>query len=113
MLKRVGPVLAGLALVGALAIAVPTATGHPEECSEAAAWSNGTGYSPYASWEGAEICGPGEAYADQTSSRLPAPSGVVIGSAPTNMPRLLLAIIGDGTALPGSPAYDAAFEAGP
>src|SRR5689334_4014271 len=54
MLNRVGPVLAGLAVVGALAIAVPTATGHPEECSEAAAWSNGTGYSPYASWEGAE-----------------------------------------------------------
>ncbi|MDI1444818.1 LOG family protein [Polyangium sp. 6x1] len=28
------------------------------------------------------------------------------------MPRPLLAIIGDGTALPGSPAYEAAFEAG-
>jgi len=34
MLKRVGPVLAGLALVGALAIAVPTATGQRQPSSK-------------------------------------------------------------------------------
>ena len=56
MLKRFGPVCAGLIAVAALAIGVPSATGHPEECSTAAAWSQnmGTAYSPYLSWAGAE-----------------------------------------------------------
>jgi hypothetical protein len=55
MLKRFGPVLAGIAVVGALAIAVPSATGHPEECANAAAWSSmDGGYTPYLSWQGAE-----------------------------------------------------------
>ena len=55
MLKRFGPVLAGLAVVGALVVAVPSATGHPEECAKAAAWSSmDGGYSPYVSWQGAE-----------------------------------------------------------
>jgi hypothetical protein len=55
MLKRVGPVCAGLVVVAALAIGVPSATGHPEECSNAAAWSSmDGGYSPYLSWQGAE-----------------------------------------------------------
>ena len=55
MLKRIGPVLAGLIAVAALAIGVPTATGHPEECVAAAAWSSTDGgYSPYLSWQGAE-----------------------------------------------------------
>ena len=59
MLKRVAPVLAGLVVVAALAIGVPSATGHPEECSGAAAWaSTDGGYTPYLSWQGAEesIC---------------------------------------------------------
>src|SRR5687768_13619917 len=55
MLKRIGPVFAGLVLVAALAIGVPSATGHPEECANAAAWSSmDGGYSPYLSWQGAE-----------------------------------------------------------
>lgn len=55
MLKRVGPVFAGLVAVAALAIGVPSATGHPEECSGAAAWASmDGGYSPYLSWQGAE-----------------------------------------------------------
>ena len=55
MLKRFGPVLAGLVAVAALVIAVPSATGHPEECATAAAWTNADGgYSPYLSWQGAE-----------------------------------------------------------
>jgi hypothetical protein len=55
MLKRFGPVLAGLVAVTALAIGVPSATGHPEECATVAAWSNADGgYSPYLSWQGAE-----------------------------------------------------------
>src|SRR5215211_8625913 len=55
MLKRFGPVLAGLVVVAALAIGVPSATGHPEVCSTAAAWASmDGGYSPYASWQGAE-----------------------------------------------------------
>src|SRR5688572_15960018 len=59
MLKRIGPVFAGLVLVAALAIGVPSATGHPEECAGTAAWaSTDGGYSPYLSWQGAEesIC---------------------------------------------------------
>jgi hypothetical protein len=59
MLKRVGPVFAGLVVVAALAIGVPSASGHPEECSTAAAWSSmDGGYTPYLSWQGAEesIC---------------------------------------------------------
>lgn len=59
MLKRVGPVCAGLVAVAVLAIGVPSATGHPEECSGAAAWATTDGgYSPYLSWQGAEesIC---------------------------------------------------------
>jgi hypothetical protein len=59
MLKRVAPAIAGFVVVAALAVAVPTATGHPEECSTAAAWSSTDGgYSPYLSWQGAEesIC---------------------------------------------------------
>jgi hypothetical protein len=59
MLKRFGPVCAGLLVVAAFAIGVPSATGHPEECSTAAAWSSTDGgYSPYLSWQGAEesIC---------------------------------------------------------
>jgi hypothetical protein len=55
MLKRVGPVFAGLVVVAALVIGVPTATGHPEECANTAAWASmDGGYSPYASWQGAE-----------------------------------------------------------
>ena len=55
MLKRVGPACAGLVVVAALAIGVPSATGHPEECSNVAAWSSmDGGYSPYVSWQGAE-----------------------------------------------------------
>ena len=55
MLKRFGPVFAGLVVVGILAIGVPSATGHPEECAKAAAWSSTDGgYSPYLSWQGAE-----------------------------------------------------------
>src|SRR5918994_818091 len=55
MLKRIGPVCAGLVVVAALAIGVPSATGHPEECAKAAAWSSTDGgYSPYLSWQGAE-----------------------------------------------------------
>jgi len=59
MLKRVGPVFAGLVVVAALAVGVPSATGHPEECAGTAAWaSTDGGYSPYLSWQGAEesIC---------------------------------------------------------
>jgi hypothetical protein len=59
MLKRVVPAIAGLVVVAALAVAVPTATGHPEECAGTAAWaSTDGGYSPYLSWQGAEesIC---------------------------------------------------------
>jgi hypothetical protein len=59
MLKRFGPAIAGLVAVVVLAIGVPSATGHPEECSTAAAWSSSDGgYSPYLSWQGAEesIC---------------------------------------------------------
>src|SRR5215218_8933216 len=59
MLKRVVPAFAGLVVVAALAVAVPTATGHPEECAGTAAWaSTDGGYSPYLSWQGAEesIC---------------------------------------------------------
>src|SRR5687768_9733308 len=55
MLKRVAPAFAGLVVVAVLAIGVPSATGHPEECSTAAAWSSmDGGYSPYLSWQGAE-----------------------------------------------------------
>ena len=55
MLKRVGPVFAGLVVVAALAVGVPSATGHPEECAGTAAWaSTDGGYSPYLSWQGAE-----------------------------------------------------------
>src|SRR5687768_14896631 len=55
MLKRIGPVFAGLVLVAALAIGVPSATGHPEECANTAAWASmDGGYSPYLSWQGAE-----------------------------------------------------------
>jgi hypothetical protein len=55
MLKRFGPAIAGLAAVAALVIAVPSATGHPEECAGTAAWASmDGGYSPYASWAGAE-----------------------------------------------------------
>jgi hypothetical protein len=45
--------------VAVLAIGVPSATGHPEECAGTAAWaSTDGGYSPYVSWQGAEesIC---------------------------------------------------------
>ena len=59
MLKRVAPAIAGLVVVAALAVAVPTATGHPEECAGTAAWATTDGgYSPYLSWQGAEesIC---------------------------------------------------------
>ena len=59
MLKRVAPAIAGLVVVAALAIAVPSATGHPEECAGSAAWATTDGgYSPYLSWQGAEksIC---------------------------------------------------------
>jgi len=59
MLKRVGPAFAGLVAVAVLAFGVPSATGHPEECAKAAAWSSTDGgYSPYLSWQGAEesIC---------------------------------------------------------
>src|SRR3954454_10437161 len=59
MLNRVAPAIAGLVVVAALAVAVPTATGHPEECSGSAAWASGDGgYTPYLSWQGAEesIC---------------------------------------------------------
>src|SRR5215207_8933804 len=59
MLKRIGPACAGLVAVAVLAFGVPPATGHPEECSTAAAWSSSDGgYSPYLSWQGAEesIC---------------------------------------------------------
>ena len=55
MLKRVGPAFAGLVAVAVLAFGVPSATGHPEECAKAAAWSSTDGgYSPYLSWQGAE-----------------------------------------------------------
>jgi len=75
MLKRFGPVLAGLALVGVLVIAVPSATGHPEECASAAAWSNADGgYSPYLSWQGAEasVCISKSAYSryDDSDAKL-------------------------------------------
>ncbi|MGH2968554.1 MAG: LVIVD repeat-containing protein [Solirubrobacteraceae bacterium] len=53
MLRRVGLATASLMVLGALAL-VPTAAGHPEECSTAAAWATNDGYSPYVSWEGAE-----------------------------------------------------------
>ena len=54
MLKRVVPAIAGLVVVAALAVVVPTATGHPEECAGTAAWaSTDGGYSPYLSWQGA------------------------------------------------------------
>ena len=59
MLKRLGPAIAGLVAVAALAIGVPSATGHPEECAGTSAWaSTDGGYSPYLSWQGAEesIC---------------------------------------------------------
>ena len=59
MLKRVTPAIAGLVAVAALAVAVPSATGPPEECSGNAAWATTDGgYSPYLSWQGAEesIC---------------------------------------------------------
>ena len=59
MLKRIGPVFAGLVAVAVLAFGVPSATGHPEECAGTAAWaSTDGGYSPYVSWQGAEesIC---------------------------------------------------------
>jgi len=59
MLKRVGPVFAGLVVVAALAIGVQSATGQPEECAGTAAWaSKDGGYTPYMSWQGAEesIC---------------------------------------------------------
>ena len=53
MLRRAVPAMAGLAVVAALAL-VPAASGHPEECSTAAAWSTGTmSWSPYTTWEGA------------------------------------------------------------
>ena len=55
MLKRIGPAFAGLVAVAVLAFGVPSATGHPEECATAAAWSSTDGgYSPYLSWQGAE-----------------------------------------------------------
>ena len=55
MLKRVTPAIAGLVVVAALVVAVPSATGHPEVCSTASAWaSSDGGYSPYLSWQGAE-----------------------------------------------------------
>jgi hypothetical protein len=55
MLKRIGPAFAGLVAVAVLAFGVPSATGHPEECAKAAAWSSTDGgYSPYLSWQGAE-----------------------------------------------------------
>ena len=55
MLKRIGPVFAGLVAVAVLAFGVPSATGHPEECAKTAAWSSTDGgYSPYLSWQGAE-----------------------------------------------------------
>jgi len=55
MLKRVLPAIAGLVVVVVLAIGVPSATGHPEECASEAAWSSmDGGYSPYLSWQGAE-----------------------------------------------------------
>jgi len=54
MLKRFAPVSAGFVVVAALAIGVPSATGHPEVCSTAAAWSSmDGGYTPYATWQGA------------------------------------------------------------
>ena len=54
MLKRVAPAIAGLVVVAALAVAVPTATGHPEECAGTSAWASmDGGYSPYLSWQGA------------------------------------------------------------
>src|SRR5918995_5914205 len=55
MLKRLGPAIAGLIAVAVLAIGVPSATGHPEECAGTAAWaSTDGGYSPYLTWQGAE-----------------------------------------------------------
>src|SRR5689334_20023443 len=52
LLRRAVPALAGLAVVAALAM-VQTASGHPEECSTNAAWSNGNlSWSPYTTWEG-------------------------------------------------------------
>jgi hypothetical protein len=54
MLIRVGPAIAGLVALAVLAVAVPSATGHPEECSTAAAWTSTMSFSPYATWEGAE-----------------------------------------------------------
>ena len=78
MLKRVGPVFAGLVVVAALAIGVPSATGHPEECSTAAAWSSmDGGYSPYATWQGAEesVCIIKSAYSryDDSDAKLTKP----------------------------------------
>jgi hypothetical protein len=75
MLKRFGPALAGLVVVAALAIGVPTATGHPEECSSSAAWSSADGgYSPYLSWQGAEesVCISKSAYSryDDSGAKL-------------------------------------------
>src|SRR5918994_249813 len=55
MLKRLGPAIAGLIAVAVLAIGVPSATGHPEECAGTAAWaSTDGGYSPYLPGRGAE-----------------------------------------------------------
>src|SRR5918995_1786336 len=53
MLKRLGPAIAGLIAVAVLAIGVPSATGHPEECAGTAAWASADGdYSPYLTWQG-------------------------------------------------------------
>ncbi len=55
MPRGFGPAVAGLMAVAALAVTVPSATGHPEECAGTAAWaSSDGGYSPYLSWQGAE-----------------------------------------------------------
>jgi len=53
MLKRVLPAIAGFVVVAALAVAVPSAVGHPEACAGTAAWaSTDGGYTPYLSWQG-------------------------------------------------------------
>ena len=79
MLKRFGPVFAGLVAVAALVIGVPTATGHPEECASTSAWSSmDGGYSPYLSWQGAEetVCISKSAYSrfDDSDAKLTKPN---------------------------------------
>ena len=101
MLKRVGPAIAGLVVVAALAIGVPSATGHPEECA-----TRPPGPRPTAATRRTVLAGAEESICTSKPSRAATTTPAQLAAARPARPCELIA----SRAKPGPFAADAAFN---